>query len=234
MAMIKRLDLWLLTVLSAALVVASWRGWLPYSLIETFGFVTGAASVYLTLKLDILNFPVGIANDIFFLVLFAQARLFAGAGLQLVYLILAIHGWYWWLYGGPQRTALDVGRATRKQWAALILFVLLGTIGLTLTLRAVNGSAPVLDALTTVLSLAAQYLLNYKLIENWFVWITADVIFIYLYRTSELRLTAILYVIFLCLCIGGLINWRRVLRAREAAASAAPGGNVLREEAAHD
>ncbi len=223
-----------MTLLSGALVVASWRGWLPYSLTETLGFVTGAVSVYLTLKLDILNFPVGIANDIFFLVLFVKARLFGGAGLQLVYLILAIHGWYWWLHGGPQRTALDVGRATRKQWVALIAFVLLGTVGLTLTLRAVNGSAPVLDALTTVLSLAAQYMLNYKLIENWFVWITADVIFIYLYRTSELRLTAILYVIFLCLCIGGLINWWRALRVREATVLAVHGGNILHEEAARD
>lgn len=228
----KRLDLWLLMLVSATLVAASWRGWLPYGLTETLGFVTGAASVYLTLKLDILNFPVGIANDIFFLVLFVQARLYGGAGLQLVYLILAIHGWYWWLHGGPQRTALNVSRATRKQWAGVLAFVLCGTVGLTLILRAVNGSAPVLDALTTMLSLAAQYMLNYKLVENWLVWITADVIFIYLYRASELRLTALLYVIFLCLCIGGLVNWWRAWQAQEAAGL--NGGAGLHEEAAHD
>ncbi len=212
-----------MTLLGAVLLVASWRGWLPYGLTETLGFVTGAACVYLTLKLDILNFPLGIANNIFFLVLFIETRLYGDASLQIVYLILGLHGWYSWLRGGPERTPLTVRQIAPRHWLTLIGFVLLGTLALTLTLRAVNGSAPVLDALTTTLSLAAQFLLNYKFIENWYVWLAADLIYIYLFMTRGLTLTAVLYFIFVGLCIGGLLNWWRALGRNEPAGAALDG-----------
>lgn len=45
------------------------------SVAELLGFATGAASVYLTVRAHISNFPVGIANSAFFLVLFLRRRL---------------------------------------------------------------------------------------------------------------------------------------------------------------
>ena len=80
-----------------------------------------------------------------------------------------------------------------------------------LVLQAVSGSAPFLDALTTILSLAAQYLLNRKAIENWYVWISADVLYIYLYIARDLQLTAILYFIFLCLCLVGPVSYTHLV-----------------------
>jgi nicotinamide riboside transporter PnuC len=76
----KRLDFRIGTVLSLSLLAASWRGWLPFDLTETLGFVTGAACVYLVIKENIWNFPIGIANNAFYLVLFAGARLYGDAG----------------------------------------------------------------------------------------------------------------------------------------------------------
>ena len=55
---------------------------------EILGFVTGAASVWLTVKSRINNFPVGIANSAFFLVLFATSRLWADSSLQVLYIVL--------------------------------------------------------------------------------------------------------------------------------------------------
>jgi nicotinamide mononucleotide transporter len=205
----KRLDLWFGITLSVALVVASWRGWIPYSTTETFGFVTGAASVYLAVVVNIWNFPAGIINNIFFLVLFAEAKLYGDAGLQIVYVVLGFQGWYLWLHGGEKRASMSVEHATRRMLLFVAVFVVVGTLALTLALRAARGASPALDALTTVLSLAAQYLLNRKVIENWHLWIAADVIYIYLYVARGLQLTAILYFIFLCLCVAGLRIWLR-------------------------
>ena len=213
----KRFDLWLGILLSAVVIVASWQQWLPVPLTEALGFVTGAACVYLVVQQSLWNFPLGIANNLFFLVLFWQARLYSDAGLQVVYLVLGVHGWYQWLHGGEQRTALTITRASRQVLLVLAALIPLATWGLVLILRQVNGSAPLPDAFTTVLSLAAQYLLNRKMLENWFVWIVADVIYIYLYITRGLHLTAVLYGVFLCLCIAGLVRWRRTLRDEEAA-----------------
>ena len=185
--------------------------WWPYSLTETLGFVTGAACVYLVVRQNIWNFPLGIANNVFFLILFVEARLYGDAGLQVVYILLGIQGWYWWLHGGAYRTALPVNRARPRTLLWLAGLVALGTAGLMLALQAARGSAPFLDAFTTVLSLAAQYLLNRKAIENWYLWIAADVLYIALYLARDLHLTALLYFIFLCLCLAGLWRWRQTL-----------------------
>lgn len=86
-----------------------------------------------------------------------------------------------------------------------------------------------MDAFTTILSLAAQYLLNRKTIENWLLWIVADVIYIWLYISRGLQLTAVLYFVFLCLCVAGFLNWRRSLKAQAGAAQTAADGNLSKE-----
>ena len=74
-------------------------------------------------------------------------------------------------------------------------------------LVAVHDAAPFLDALTTVLSLVAQYLLCRKRLENWIVWIVVDAIYVPLYLSRDLDLTALLYALFLVMCIYGLRAW---------------------------
>jgi nicotinamide mononucleotide transporter len=212
----KRLDVWVGGALSLALVYASWAGWAPFgqppfSMTEALGFVTGALCVYLTVLENVWNFPVGIANSAFFLVLFAGARLYGDAALQVVYIALGFQGWYLWLRGGENRTPLKVERASRRLLAGVAAFVVVGTTGLTLFFRYVQDSAPFLDAFTTILSLGAQYLLNRKAVENWWLWMTADVVYIYLYAARGLHLTAVLYLVFLCLCVAGLRAWLKTL-----------------------
>jgi nicotinamide mononucleotide transporter len=180
---------------------------------EILGFATGAACVWLTVRSRISNFPVGIANSAFFLVLFLAARLYADAGLQVVYIALGFIGWWQWRYGGAARSARRIERARTSNLVVCLLFVAVATWGLTALLRAVDDAAPFWDALTTALSLAAQYLLNVKKIETWFFWIAADIVYIPLYATKRLDLTAIVYVLFLLMCLRGLVEWRRVRRA---------------------
>ena len=89
----KRLGLWVGGAAGLALVYASWVGWAPFgwkppSVTEALGFVTGALCVYLVVRENVWNFPVGIANSAFFLFLFAGARLYGDAALQIIYIAL--------------------------------------------------------------------------------------------------------------------------------------------------
>lgn len=224
MAIIKRFDLWIGIVIGSALITASWRGWTSFGLTEALGFVTGAACVYLVVRQSVWNFPLGIANNIFFLILFVNAKLYGDAGLQLIYVALGFQGWYYWLYGGQNRKAAQITHASPRLFAAVNVFVLIGATGLVLALRKAGGAAPVMDAFTTVLSLAAQYLLNRKTIENWLLWIVADIICVWLYISRGLHLTAVLYFVFLCLCVAGFLNWRRSLKTQ--------AGDALKKAAA--
>lgn len=177
---------------------------------ELLGFITGAICVYLVVRANVHNFWTGILNSALFLVLFATARLWADASLQFVYIVLGFVGWWQWLHGGRNRTALQVGRASVRLLLACLAFVAVGTLVLTPILRQAHDIAPFLDALTTSLSLAAQFLLNTKKIQNWLFWIAADVIYIPLYFAKRLNLTGLVYIAFLGLAIAGGIQWRRL------------------------
>lgn len=198
---------------SALLLVAAWRKWLPLDLTEAFGFATGAICVWLVTKGNIWNWPVGLVNNVVFAILFWRARLFADCGLQVVYFVLGVFGWWSWLHGGSSGSRLVVSRTNRMEWVVLLAVLTAGTWGLREVLIAVNGAAPFWDAATTVICLCAQYLLCRKRIENWFFWIAADMIYIPLYLSRGLPLTAILYAGFLFLCFAGLHRWRRELQS---------------------
>ena len=213
----KRWDVLIGAGISLVLLAGAWWRVLPFGLVEVFGFITGGVSVWLYVKENIWAWPVGLANSALFAVLFLQARLYADMALQGVYIVLGVLGWYLWLRGGERKAGVAIGRTDR--WTAAVLIILgVGAIyDLTLFLRSVGDAAPFLDALTTVLSLIAQYLLTRKLIENWAVWIAADVLYIGLYASRGLYLTGVLYAVFLCMCVAGLRAWRRALAAQGAA-----------------
>jgi nicotinamide mononucleotide transporter len=198
---------------SLALIAGSVSHRLPLDLIEVLGFLTGALAVWLTVKQNVVNWPVGIANSAFYLVVFLHARLFADMSLQAIYIGLGFLGWYWWLRGGAGRTLLQVSRTGPMTALTLMAILLTSTVGLTVILERVRDSAPFWDALTTVMSLIAQFMLTRKLLENWLVWIAADLIYIGLYLSRGLALTALLYAIFLTMCVAGLVQWRATLKA---------------------
>src|SRR5262245_13253497 len=78
----------LLLATAAAAGGVTLRGWATW--LEAFSFVTGAVCVWLTVKQSIWNFPIGLLNVAAYFFVFARARLFADAGLQVVYFALGV------------------------------------------------------------------------------------------------------------------------------------------------
>ncbi|WLQ43895.1 nicotinamide riboside transporter PnuC [Streptomyces laculatispora] len=185
----------------------------PVSWTEVLGFGSGALCVRLVARQHLANWPIGIANNLFFILLFTQSGLYADAGLQIVFIALAAYGWWTWTHGGgPGTDGLPVRSTTRAEWVLLLAAGVVGTLALTVLLdRATDSTVPFWDALTTALSLAATYGQCRKLVESWWLWIAADVVYIPLYAYKELYLTSLLYAGFLTLCLVGLRNWRRDL-----------------------
>jgi nicotinamide mononucleotide transporter len=184
---------------------------------EILGFVTGAASVLLAVRESAWNWPVGIANNIFFLILFWKAKLYADAVLQIVYIVISIFGWWNWLRGGVGRTELPISRTGARNAIVLAAVTAAATVLLALSLRRFTDSVvPFWDGITTALSLTAQYMLSRKLLENWWVWMTADVIYIALYCYKSLYLTGALYLLFFGMCIAGYSGWKKSAAARTA------------------
>jgi nicotinamide mononucleotide transporter len=186
--------------------------------IEIAGFLTGALAVWLAVRQNPWNWPMGVANAVCFLVLFWQARLYGDMALQVLFIVICLVGWYRWLFGGEGHSTLRVTRITRHGAIGYAVAGVLATAAFTPYLRSVGDAAPFLDALTTVLSVEAQYLMTRKVIENWLIWMTADVIYIWLYFDRGLYLTSLLYVVFFAMCVAGWYDWRRDVALRTVAA----------------
>lgn len=199
----------IVSAISIVSVVYSWA-----TALEAFCFSTGAVCVWLVVRENIWNFPIGILNVLGFAIVFFHAKLFADAGLQVVYFFLGCIGWVMW-YRGQMKSGTGstqkqpVGRVGSVELVLLSLLALIGTVTLWLTLHNVGGSASFWDALTTCISLASQWMLNRKQLENWIGWIVADIIYIPLYLYKGLFLTSLLYAVFLAMAIVGLKEWHR-------------------------
>ena len=76
-----------------------------------------------------------------------------------------------------------------------------------------DSDVPYLDALPTVGSVAGQFLLGRKLIENWLVWLAVNVFSVGLFAIKGLWLTALLYAVFAVLSVVGWQAWRARLPA---------------------
>lgn len=185
---------------------------MQFDLYELIGFVSGVICVYLVVKQNIWNWPVALINAFFYIIVFYQARLYADMGLQVIYIILSIYGWYEWLHGGKDHGRLSVSGIRIQEGIVLGVIVAGSTAGLGYVLHNyTNADLPYWDALTTVVSLCAQFLMARKKIESWILWISVDIIYIGMYYYKVLYLTMILYAIFLILAVMGYLAWRKSL-----------------------
>ena len=187
--------------------------------LEIAGFVTGALSVWLAVRQNPWNWPFGVANAGCWFLLFLRERLYGDMALQILFMAICLLGWYRWLFGGEGHSRLGVTRITRTGAVAYTAAGIAATAVFAPYLRSVGDASPLLDALTTVLSVEAQYLMTRKVIEHWWIWMFADVIYIWLYASRHLYLTSLLYVVFFAMCVVGLREWLRDSAAQRAAAA---------------
>ncbi|WP_354701706.1 Nicotinamide riboside transporter PnuC [Paraconexibacter sp. AEG42_29] len=180
----------------------------PTSWAELLGFVTGIITVSLAAAGRVSTFAWGMLNSAFFCVLFVDARLFADASLQIVFICLGVQGWWAWLRFGPNHTELQTSSASPALLLTTAAGVVVAALILIPILDAAGDSAPVLDGTTTAMSLGAQALLNLRKVQSWYVWIAVDLIYVPLYLSRDLLLTAIVYVVFLGICVSALRSWR--------------------------
>jgi nicotinamide mononucleotide transporter len=180
--------------------------------LEIAAVVFTLANVWLAVKQNLWTWPTGIVSVILYGVVFYQSRFYSNAALQIVYLVLSIHGWSVWLHGGANRSELRVTRTTVRQWiACTISAVALTAIIFGLLRWTTDATFPFWDALTTAISLVAQWMLNEKLLENWRGWLLVDIIYVPMLAFGGRALTAGLYAVFCVMAWRGYVEWKRSL-----------------------
>ena len=171
-------------------------------------------AVWLTTREIIWCWPTALLSVSMYAVVFFQAKLYADSGLQGVYFILSVYGWWSWSHGGDDRAELAVSVTSWRARALLLAIgaatsLLLGN----LLYRHTDASLPFMDSALTAYSLVAQWMMTRKLLECWLLWIAVDLFYVAMFLYKELYLTAGLYAVFLLLATTGYREWKRSMVA---------------------
>ncbi|WP_426190989.1 nicotinamide riboside transporter PnuC [Massilia sp. DWR3-1-1] len=185
------------------------------TLFEVLAFILSVTTVALNIRQNHWAWLFAIVSSAAYGVVFFNSRLYGDAGLQLVFIVVSVWGWYSWLHGGADgggRRQLAVSRLDRTGWIAAGVGWLLGYLLLSWFLRSyTNTDVPHTDGFLTAGSLVGQVLLSRKKLENWHAWIVVDVLYVGLYVYKGLLLTGVLYALFVAMAVAGLVAWRRTI-----------------------
>ncbi|WP_260446834.1 nicotinamide riboside transporter PnuC [Nostoc sp. 2RC] len=195
----------------------------PMSYVEFLGTIFSLWSVWLISERKILTWPVGIVSVLLYMVLFYQIGLYSDTIEQVYYLGTSIYGW--WRWSTPESANGKIANV-RYSSRHTIFLTALGTIVISLatgifmsqihlilpTIFLEKASFPYLDALTTIMSFTAMWLMTQKRIESWYYWIVVDIIGIWLYYVKQVKFVALLYVILLFMAINGSRSWLKTVK----------------------
>ncbi|MDI6534593.1 nicotinamide riboside transporter PnuC [Bacillus mycoides] len=186
------------------------------SYIEIFASVMGVINVWLLAREKVSNFLFGMITVAVFLYIFTTQGLYAMAVLAAFQFIFNVYGWYYWIARSGEEKVKPTVRLDLKGWIIYILFILVAWIGWGYyQVRYLESTSPYLDALNAVLGLVAQFMLSRKILENWHLWILYNIVSIVIYISTGLYVMLVLAIINLCLCIDGLLEWKKNHKERE-------------------
>ena len=179
--------------------------------LELIASILGIISVWFVVRRNIWAFPVGIVMVVLYFFIFYEAKYYGDMVLQVVFVVMQVQGWYEWSRGNrADDDRIAVRKLAPQQWLLTGGLLVLGTLGIGYLLqRFTDAALPWVDALTTSLSLLAQWWMNKKYLDNWTLWIIADAIYLYQYAYKALYFTTVLYAVFLVLAVMGLREWKQ-------------------------
>ncbi|PZN95035.1 MAG: nicotinamide mononucleotide transporter [Alphaproteobacteria bacterium] len=179
--------------------------------LEAFAALFGLVNITLIARRSLLNYPFGVVTVCLYFIVFAQARLYSAAGLQVFFLAAQLYGWWYW-----RRAVIDVGTPVpvrTLERRSLLLVLAAGICGTTLLglvmSRYTDAAAPWFDAGNAAWSMVAQILTDRRHVESWPLWIAINILSVWLFASQGLLVTAGLYAVYLCIACWGWDSWRR-------------------------
>lgn len=180
-------------------------------MLEYVGVITGFICVWLTARQNILNFPIAMVSIVIYSYIFYEAKLYADMILQGYFFLMCIYGWYYWINRKSETEKIKPVR--RVRWLEILLSIL---VAVTFTLafgtflaKQTDAHFPYLDSFCTACSLIASYYSAKRILENWWIWIFVDILYVYLYIRKGLYPTTILYGVYVAVAYYGYLEWKK-------------------------
>ena len=177
--------------------------------IEIIGFVLGVCYLYYEYQASNWVWLFSLLMPMVSMYVYFSAGLYADFSINIYYLVASLYGLIIWR--GTKRKKGAVISHIGIQTAILSTFAMLAIwFGIYMLLvNFTNSTVPVMDALTTAISIVGTWMLAKKYIEQWFAWMSVDAIDVGLYLYKDIPFYATLYAIYTIVAYFGYRNWKK-------------------------
>jgi len=199
--------------------IDAYRGTPTYLIIlEAIAFLFGIMSVYYAKKTNILVYPTGLICTVITVYLLYVSEYYGDMMMNFYYSVMSIYGWWNWSRKKDNRLLVPISRTNIKEKGiGVILFIL--TMIITFSVyKAYDYQMEIpnyIDVVTSGIFFTAMWYMANKKLENWTLWIIADIITIPLYAYRGLGMLSLQYLIFTILAIQGYIEWKKSLNKNQ-------------------
>ena len=184
--------------------------------VEGVAVIAGIVSVWYSKKENILVYPTGLVNTIFYIYLSYKGHLLGEASVNLYYTIMSLYGWYLWTRKKEdlQTPALQITISNKKEWLQQIVFFASFYILIFVSLKFAKAAfapeaIPWADAFASATAYTGMWLMAKKKVESWIWWILTNIASIPLYFIKGYAFTSVQFIVLLILAFAGLLSWRR-------------------------
>ena len=181
--------------------------------IEYIAVFAGIISVWYSRKENILVYPTGLINTIFYVYLSFKGGLLGEATVNFYYTVMSIYGWILWTRKDQeQHLVLKINFSSKKEWTYQLLFFSFFYIAIFFSLTELKknfapGAIPWADAFASATAFTGMWLMAKKKVESWYWWIATNIASIPLYFVKHYVFTSVYYVILLIMAVFGLFEW---------------------------
>lgn len=188
------------------------------TILEIFTLVTGALYVVLEIRQKNFMWVLGIMTSLASMAVYFREGLYASFGLNTYYLITAFIGLWQWRRDRNRiedTSGIHINRLGWKTVAVSAAIVIAGTPALAAGMEYMSSLGfkenpmSMLDACVAMLSATATWWLVKAYLEQWWLWIAANILNMILCLSQDLRLMAVLYVIYAIAAVIGLRHWKK-------------------------
>lgn len=182
--------------------------------LEAIAFFFGIASVIYAKHENILVYPVGLVATVITVYIFLHDELMGDMMMNFYYSVMSIYGWWNWSRKKNDKPIVPISRTnTKEKWIGFGMFLI--TMLVTYIIYKSYGTeidaSNYIDIFTSGLFFTAMWFMANKKLENWTLWIVADLITVPLYAYRGWGMLSLQYLIFTILAIQGYLAWKKSL-----------------------
>ena len=183
-------------------------------ILEAIVFVTGILSVWYAKKESILVYPTGLIATIISVYLLFRDELIGDMMMNFYFSIMSIYGWWNWARVKDNEKVVQISRTNNQEkiiGVGLFLLTILVTFLVYKSFGVEIETSNYIDIFTSGMFFTAMWYMAKKKLENWTLWIIADIITVPLYASRGYGMLSLQYLIFTILAIQAYLQWKKSL-----------------------